>query len=137
MTRDEYAHQLIDRLAAPHTRHNAYALISWMQAEGGSAHFNPLNTTLEMPGDWSYNSVGVRNYVSAAQGLEATTKTLLNTKDAGYEPIVKHLRDSDGAAKTLKAVEDSKWGTGGLALACLPYVRADYWKFAGHTIAGS
>jgi hypothetical protein len=51
-------------------------LAAWAECEGGHAEFNPLNTTMRLPGSSNYNSVGVQNYRDAAQGLAATLLTL-------------------------------------------------------------
>lgn len=49
---------------------------AWQHAEGGTAHFNPLNTTYKLPGATTYNSVGVRNYPDELSGLAAHLLTL-------------------------------------------------------------
>lgn len=109
-----------------------------MQAEGGNALWNPLNTTQRMTGSWDYNSVGVQNYVDFDSGFAATVKTIKQTNAAfGYTAIVSRLRANARPARTLHAVERSSWGTGGLALKVLPFVKEDYWRYAGHLIAGS
>lgn len=138
MDRNTWAHDFLDGLGASHTENNANALISWMQAEGGTAQWNPLNTTQEAPGAWNYNSVGVKNYPDYGTGMDATLKTIKQTDPAfGYTVIVSRLKGSVRPRRTLRAVEKSQWGTGGLALAVLPYVKKDYWKYAGHLISGS
>ena len=135
MNRNDYAHELLDLLSAPHDDANAWALVSWMQAEGGNATWNPLNTTRDAPGATDYNSVHVKNYPDSKTGLLATSLTI---KQPNFEHILGALKDPQGTAKrVLRAVEVSEWGTGGLALMVLPYVKASYWKFARHTIAGS
>src|SRR4051794_36629560 len=75
-TRLDFAKALLDRLGLKHTKRRLWALLAWMQAEGGNALFNPLNTTHEMEGATNYNSVGVKNYTSLHQGVVATAKTL-------------------------------------------------------------
>lgn len=138
MNRNDWLHAFYDALSVPHTNRNAWAGVSWIQAEGGTALWNPLNTTQRMPGSWNYNSVGVQNYVSFEQGLEATVKTILQARTSlGYYLILERLRASARPSSTLRAVEKSQWGTGGLALKVLPYVRSDYWKYAGTKISGS
>ncbi len=134
MTRNQYFHQLADLLSVPHSDQNAFAWVSWAQAEGGNADFNPLNTTLDWPGATDYNSVHVKNYLTSADGLKATAQTL---KQDNFAHILAHLKRGDNAKRTLRAVEHSEWGTGGLALRCLPFVKANYLAFANHTIAGS
>lgn len=51
-------------------------LRAWQRAEGGTAHFNPLNTTQPVPGATRYNSVGVKNYPDELSGLAAHLLTL-------------------------------------------------------------
>lgn len=136
--RDTYFHALIDLLNAKHGTSNARALVSWAQAEGGNALWNPLNTTWRMPSSTLYNTVGVQNYASMDSGLRATALTLEQTDpDLGFDKVLAHLRRNARAEQTLKAVANSSWGTGALALEVLPYVKANYWAFASHTIAGS
>lgn len=128
-TREEFAKLLLARIGAKPTKRNLWALVSWMQAEGGSAKFNPLNTTHDGPNATNYNWVGVKNYVSLAEGVAATAETLNYGADRGlygYKPIRKRLRGNAWASLSLRAVERSTWGTGGLALRCLPGVKR-YW----------
>lgn len=133
MTREDFAAAVLEGINAPVSKRNLWALVSWMQAEGGDARWNPLNTTQEMPGATDYNWVGVKNYASFAQGVEATVKTLNFGADRGlygYKPIRRRLRRNAWAYWTLRAVEDSIWGTGGLALRCLRGVKRhwDYYR---------
>ena len=82
------------------------SLAEWQRREGGTAAFNPLNTTQRAPGATSYNSVGVRNYRSQQQGLNATVETLRNGR---YTDILHALTKSQplGSQASLKT-----WGTG-------------------------
>jgi hypothetical protein len=138
MDRNRWANRFVEEINAAHCDRNAWALISWIQAEGGTAQWNPLNTTQRMPGSWDYNWVGVQNYPDFETGMAATVKTILQTNpDFGYAPILSRLRRCARAGSTLRAVEKSSWGTGGLALKVLPYVKADYWRFASTLISGS
>lgn len=124
---NDYFHQLLDLLECPHTTHNARALCAWAGAEGGSAWFNLLNTTRYAPGSWDYNFAHVKSYPTLAAGLFATAATLRQTTPPGdFSPILRCLRINAPAASTLRAVESSNWGTGGLALRVLPLVQADY-----------
>lgn len=86
-------------------------LDEWAGREGGAAAFNPLNTTLYMPGATSYNSVGVRNFVSPTQGAQATAQTL-----RGYPAIVAALQsgnpDAHAGDQQVQA-EFLKWSGGG------------------------
>lgn len=126
ITREDFARLLLKEIGAPVTQRNLWALVSWMQAEGSIADFNPLATTQEMPGATNFNSVGVKNYRSLEEGVEATARTLnfgANWGLYGYKPIRRRLRRNAWAYWTLRAVEDSIWGTGGLGLRCLPSVK--------------
>lgn len=124
MTRVEYAREVLKRIGAPRSRRNLFALLAWMQAEGGTALCNPLNTTQHMPGSTRYNSADVQNYPSFEVGIEATVKTL----NYGYYDLIRaRLKKQPRGARafqTLRAVEASPWGTGGLAKLCLAYVRS-------------
>lgn len=125
MNRGAFAKEVTKRLGADVTLHTRRAWAAQMQAEGGSARFNPFNTTLEMPGASDYNSVGVKNYASATQGIEATVKTLRG-KGHGYEVILRRLRDNASATLIVKAIGESDWGTdSSLALAVLDDIRHD------------
>jgi hypothetical protein len=101
---------LLAKLGAPATPQNLRFVNAWAQAEGGSASFNPFNTTQNEGGASSYNSVGVKNYSSPGQGIAATVATLLNGR---YNPIVSGLRSGhDTAAQLATDVAHSPWGTG-------------------------
>jgi len=84
---------------------------AWARAEGGGATNNPFNTTQTMPNATAYNSVGVRNYGTAAQGIDATVDTLTNGR---YGNIIGALRKGDSAMSAAQALADSPWGTGAL-----------------------
>ena len=75
-----FARKVLERLGLPVTRSNVNWLTAWESREGGhwgnTARYNPLNTTLPMPGSSTMNGVGVRVYTSWQQGIEATAKTL-------------------------------------------------------------
>lgn len=130
-TREDFARALLPKIGAPTTKRNLVALVAWQRAEGIAGKFNPLNTTLGAQGATDFNSVGVKNYVSFLQGVEATAKTLNYGADRGlygYRQIRKRLRGNSFAWLTLRAVEKSAWGTGGLAAV----VRRDvlrHWDF--------
>ena len=51
-------------------------LRAWAACEGGDARWNPMNTTLRLPGSTSYNRAGVQHYLDALHGLSATLLTL-------------------------------------------------------------
>lgn len=102
---------LLRRVGAPVTPENLRFLNAWAQAEGGSASNNPFNTTEPLPGATSYNSVGVRNYSTPQQGLDATVRTLTGSI-GNYGPILSALRSGTSAQAAAQAVAGSQWGTG-------------------------
>lgn len=112
MTRGEFANRLTAKLGAKITLHTRRAWQAQMQAEGGSAKNNPFNTTQPMPGSIDYNAVGVQQYKTAQQGVEATVKTL-RYKNHGYERIIAKLKENAPATEIVKAIGESDWGTSG------------------------
>jgi hypothetical protein len=113
MTRGKFAKRVCDKLNIEWTEHVRRAFAAWMQAEGGSAKFNPLNTTLKEPGSTTLagNTAGVQNYVSGGQGIDATAKTL-RERDHGYEKILRRMRVNAPAWAIIDAIIESDWGTG-------------------------
>lgn len=105
---------LLHALGAPTTTENVAFLHAWQRAEGGTARFNPLNTTQSYGGATNYNSVGVKNYPSATAGTSATTSTLLNGR---YPTVVAALRSGQPVAYANSHPsiysELRTWGTGG------------------------
>jgi hypothetical protein len=138
MTRGQWATLFLDAIGAPNTRRNRRAVIAWETAEGDAGRFNPLGTTEKWEGATDFNWVGVKNYGSASDGLHATARTLNYGADRelyGYHAIRARLRGNRPAWRTLKAVEDSAWGTGGLALRVLRTVPILSALYAHHRIA--
>lgn len=96
-------------IQAPVTDMHIMGLAAWHKAEGGTATWNPLNTTQGAPGSTDYNSVGVKNYPNEAIGVSATIKTLTN---GNYPGILKALRAEAFDIQALaQAVDSSVWGT--------------------------
>lgn len=140
MTREEWARHFLRKIGAPESKRNLLVVISWAQAEGGTALWNPLNSTKYVPGSTVYNWANVRNYPSYSAGMQATVETLNYGADRGlygYRQIRHLLRASARPKRTLRAIERSDWGTGGLALRVLPYARADFERYSSYTISGS
>jgi hypothetical protein len=115
---NDFANSLIKGLGATATPGAVDALTTWMRFEGGhwnnSAAYNPLNTTLNMPGSHSINKVGVDAYTNWDQGLEATIKTLTgpNANSRGYSAIVSAIKSGASKEDILKAINNSAWRTG-------------------------
>lgn len=138
ITREEWAKAFLERMGYPVKDRNVVALICWEAAEGGptGAKFNPLNCVQPMPGSTAFNWNGgfpVQNYVSLAQGLDATKRTL-DGKGHGYARIRRGLRDNAPSRDTLAGVEASDWGTGGLARSIVDDVRRSYEQYASQPI---
>lgn len=100
---------LLRSIGAPITKNNLAFLRRWHSAEGGSASYNPLNTTQSASGASNYNSVGVKNFASSQSGLQATAKTIRN----GYYPgIIAALKSGNPQWNPELAKNLSTWGTG-------------------------
>jgi len=87
-----------------------------MQAEGGDAEYNPLNTTLDLgvKGESNYNKYGVQNYPNETTGEYAEAYVLQHN----YPQIVKSLNSSP--AEFDSTVVTSHWGTKDLAPDVMP-----------------
>jgi hypothetical protein len=99
------------------------------------AAWNPLATTHRMPGSTSFNSVGVQNFVSLAQGLQATEETIEHGWSVyGYGAIVSSLRACASALATAHAIAASSWCPGCLGgnyvVGVVPRVEADFETYA-------
>jgi hypothetical protein len=129
-----FAEALLDRLGLPRSDNNVRALVAFQAQEGGhenGAHFNPLNTMRGTPtGDNDLPSVnfsthktesGVQSFENWHDGLEATARTMLQTKP-GFDmsPIVKALKASAPPAQTMDIIAKSPWGWGKI-----PHAAAD------------
>jgi hypothetical protein len=109
---DDFYKSILKCLGAEPTKSNMLFMYAWRQAEGGSAKNNPFNTTMKMEGATNYNNVGVKNYQTSEDGIEATCKTLKNGRDKyGYDKIIDGLKNDVGLSKLSDAVVNSKWGT--------------------------
>lgn len=106
----QWAKDFLTRLNAPITSENVRAITAWEQAEGTRASYNPLATTQGgFAGETNFNSVGVKNYVSYADGLDANVKVINNGR---YANILAALQQGNDANAVARAIADSPWGTG-------------------------
>jgi peptidoglycan hydrolase CwlO-like protein len=109
----QWARLFLQAIGAPTCHQNLVVLVAWQAAEGTLASWNPLATTLQMPGSIPFNSVGVQNYTSLAQGLEAIHQTLLRGSETyGYGAILTSLGRCADAMTTAQAVNASSWCRG-------------------------
>ena len=107
--RTAWSMSILNKLHDPYTPENIAFLNRWQAQENTNARHNPLATTQPARGASAFNSVGVRNYLNAQQGYDATIKTLEN----GYYPnIVAGLRSGKPYGNKNSAAELNKWGTG-------------------------
>lgn len=111
---DSWWQNILEGIKAPDNGVNRSNLNAWQACEGGTATFNPFNTTLAWPGSTCYNSVCVRNYPNFQAGWAATVSTLLQSNMSG---IVHALRNSWNRASFAGAVGSSPWGTSGSCIA--------------------
>ena len=121
-------------VGAPGCRANLITLVAWQYSEFTQAEWNPLADTLAMPGSTSFNSVGVQNYVSLDQGLQATRYTLVNGAALGYGAILSELGSCADPMSTARAINASMWCrgcVGGLYVVNdIPKVEANYDLYA-------
>ena len=109
---------ILARIGAPQTTQNISSMTAWIRHEQASwppaAKFNPMNTTLPMPGATNFNSVGVKNYTSWAQGIEANAQTL----SGGYPCLVARFRSGAGVCGGGCAGDFLKWSGNGYSSVC-------------------
>jgi hypothetical protein len=119
-TPTSWAQALLADLRAPPTRCNLTAVLAWEGAEGGNWHnpaaYNPLNTTLKLPGSrgavqTQNPAVWVQAYTSWAQGMTATLASL-----RVFPAIGAALRQGGSAQAVAQAVvtpnaSGHTWGT--------------------------
>ena len=131
----DWADLLLKVLGAPTCRENQVVVVAWQVQEFTQAAWNPLATTHRMAGSTSFNSVGVQNYVSLEQGLEATKETIEHGWSVyGYGAIVSSLRACASAMATAHAIAASSWCPGCLGgnyvVGVVPKVEADFDTYA-------
>lgn len=88
-----FATGVLNGIGAPVTAANIRSIEAWAVREGGGGTNNPLNTTQQMPGSTNFNSVGVQNYSSWTQGVNATVDTLEN---GNYADLVAAFKSGKG-----------------------------------------
>lgn len=106
----QWAKDFLTKLNMPVTTENVRAITAWEQAEGTKASYNPLATTQGgFNGETTFNSVGVKNYASYEDGLDANVKVITNGL---YGNILSALQQGNDANSVARAVANSPWGTG-------------------------
>ncbi len=113
----QWARDFLTRLNLPITNDNVRAVSAWEQAEGTAARFNPLATTQSgFQGETRFNSVGVKNYASYDDGINANVKAITNGL---YGNVLDALKAGNSAERVGQAIADSPWGTHGGVLRVL------------------
>ena len=114
ITRGQMATAILTKANFPITQTSLDFLIAWAAAEHGTvqgAIFNMLDTEEGgQPGETTYNSVGVKDYLTLQSGVTATVTVMHN----GYYPhIVSSLQSGKVTAATMASLHTlSIWGTG-------------------------
>jgi uncharacterized coiled-coil protein SlyX len=131
----QWAGLFLSSMHLPTCHENLVLVVAWEVQEFTQAAWNPLATTHRMPGSTDFNSIGVQDYVSLGQGLDATRETLEYGADVyRYGAIVDSLAACNDAMTTAEAVNASSWcagcGNGTYLVAVVPRVEADYATYA-------
>ena len=139
-TYESWARAFLARLSAPACSENLAIVVTWETSESTDAAFNPLATTHSMEGATDFNSVGVKNYRSLDQGLDAARDTLQGGAESyGYDAILSSLQACATAEATAVAINASAWCRGCVGgtyiTGLLPIVRADYASHASRLIS--
>ena len=103
----DFAVALLNKLEAPVTPKTIAFISAWCQQEGTKAVNNPMATKYShgMKGISNFSSVGVKNYATFDQGVEATANTL---KLHYYPQILKAIRSGN---PELSISAKSEWKT--------------------------
>jgi len=135
VTRGAWAVSLLRTLGAPVCGRNLVSLVAWQSAENTTASWNPLATTLSAAGAQNFNGVGVKNYPSMLDGIDATVATLRDGwTTQGYGWIVYRLSQCADPTVTVQAINASNWcrgcTNGRYVIDTLPFVENDYDGYA-------
>jgi peptidoglycan hydrolase CwlO-like protein len=113
VTYGDWAGLFLRTMDVPGCHANMIAVVSWQYAEFTQAGWNPLATTVPMPGSTVYNSANVQNYPSLAEGLQATKLTIdQGLSQFGYGAIVSSLSRCADPMSTASAINASSWCAG-------------------------
>jgi Putative peptidoglycan binding domain len=108
-TRAQFVEAVFRKLNVPWTGPNRNIGVAWAAAEGSNALNNPLDTTEEWPLATEFNDVGVKNYPTWQDGIDATVETFNN---GDYDGLLAALRsESATVVDKLNAINASPWGT--------------------------
>ena len=105
--------RLLALVGAPRTTENLRFLHAWGVAEGGTAQWNPVNTTyaLSYGESWAYNGSSVQNYWRPTGGIAATALTLIQSN---YNCLLGAFQQGQLTAEQINskcATQIKAWGT--------------------------
>ena len=92
-----YLIDLLKELGLPTTEGNILFFKAWRQFEAGSASWNAFNTMYDIGVTSNYNGLGVKNYSSRENGIQANAQTF---KRKDYQPLLEKL-------KNVKTIQDA------------------------------
>jgi len=137
ITFGHWAQLFLQQIGAPSCDDNLVVVTAWQVNEYTAAVWNPLATTLDMPGSTLYNTAGVKNYTTLWQGLDASQLTL-EKGGLGYGTILDDLRACAPAMTTAAAINASYWchgcSRGGYVTDLVPIVAAYFRSYASKHI---
>jgi hypothetical protein len=131
----DWARSFLATVGAPACQNNLTTMVAWQAAEYTQAAWNPLATTYPMDGAGAFNGVGVRNYVSLQQGLQASALTLrTGSPSYGYDWILYRLATCASPSVTAAAINASMWchgcAGGSYVTGLIPRVESAYDLYA-------
>ena len=89
---------------------------AWVACEGTKARYNPLATTYDLPPNSNFNTVGVKNFESREQGIEASKRTL-DGDFYGYARVRAAITANDADDLRWTLIDPLfPWGTGSVCL---------------------
>lgn len=109
MNRGEFTRAVFEKMHIPISPERLYFGVAWAQTEGSEARNNPWDTTEPYPDSTDYNSVGVKNYKTWEDGINATVSTLILEY---YKDLVAVLKKNNPTGtQMVEALRASPWGT--------------------------
>ncbi|HEY1645947.1 MAG TPA: hypothetical protein VGF75_06305 [Candidatus Saccharimonadales bacterium] len=109
MNRGEFSRAVFDKLNIPIDGGRLAFGVAWAAYESTEAKNNPWATTYATQNSTDFNSVGVKNYATFEDGVNATVATLLLVP---YAHLLSTLRDKGSVMREIMgALNASPWGS--------------------------
>ena len=108
MRRSDFIKHVYHELGINPTPTNVAFGVAWAAYEDTQARNNIWATTEPWSGSTLFNTVGVRNYATWQNGVNATVATLLN---GYYDKILFALHKDEDVLDLLEALTNSPWGS--------------------------